>query len=389
MSLFSKVYEHPVSSSTLLKALRIRLPYSLPLYRRLQSQIRSPHAHVLATFPPGESQEAKNDPQELGLVPQCFAAVFFDRSVRPETEMWAFVSGEMPEHDHGADKSTSNSSPSISTFHPLFTTPSTLSCPNCTSAFLSVLAYASTLEIPDVAPENKPAYQLALANATVSREIGLAQHKSITSASYLAHLLCRSVITLGTLHSSLRTVLTTNNVVRTEFPGLEMPYRKFIFRKSDFPALGALPEGLRWGAVRAQDLKVIQASTSIPRSSRTLLSLKSAAIYPKDSESPIAWAFLGLDGSLTSLHVQATYRGQGLAKAVTTKLFREHMSSNEKEGEQDEWAHADVFEGNVQSEGVCKSLGGKAFWTVFWVRLDLDRAKVTNSEAGSQVCTSF
>lgn len=37
----------------------------------------------------------------------------------------------------------------------------------------------------------------------------------------------------------------------------------------------------------------------------------------------IAWAFLGVDCSLSSLHVEPQHRGKGLAKSVTRKLFEE------------------------------------------------------------------
>lgn len=116
----------------------------------------------------------------------------------------------------------------------------------------------------------------------------------------------------------------------------------------------------------------------------------------------IAWAFLGLDGSLTSLHVEPPHRGKGLAKAVCRRLFgRLREEGGEmgfrplplplplptavvRDGAEDEAAaggevsdgeeglvHSDVAEGNVESAGVAKGLGGQVGWRVRWVGVDL------------------
>jgi len=107
--------------------------------------------------------------------------------------------------------------------------------------------------------------------------------------------------------------------------------------------------------------------------------LPSLAIYPgkpgkvghDDTEAPVAWAFVGLDGSLTTLHVEPEYRGQGLAKALTTKLFRECMDGFWEEAYRTKLAHGYVIAGNEASEGMCRSLGGRSEWECYWVRVDL------------------
>ena len=79
---------------------------------------------------------------------------------------------------------------------------------------------------------------------------------------------------------------------------------------------------------------------------------------------------LGPDGSLTSLHCevrvyhilfnhrphcqQESHRGRGFAKAVALKLFQERTA----DFGQEKLHHADVGTRNLQSQGVCKSLGG-------------------------------
>ena len=62
------------------------------------------------------------------------------------------------------------------------------------------------------------------------------------------------------------------------------------------------------------------------------------------------------------MRVQEEYRGRGLAKAVTSNLFRLHLPKFGPE----RIAHADVALDNIQSQGVCKSLGGAEGWIVYW-----------------------
>ncbi|RFU25339.1 hypothetical protein B7463_g10998, partial [Scytalidium lignicola] len=100
---------------------------------------------------------------------------------------------------------------------------------------------------------------------------------------------------------------------------------------------------------------------------RTMILLPSAAVVSKTG-SPIAWGFLGPDGSLTSLHCEEEYRGKGLAKAVAQKLFRERVKDFGPDG----FCHADVAEDNMRSQGVCRSLKGSAVWTTYWTWIDIN-----------------
>jgi hypothetical protein len=90
--------------------------------------------------------------------------------------------------------------------------------------------------------------------------------------------------------------------------------------------------------------------------------------YDSKTGKLVAWAFIAMDGSLASLHVEEPYRGLGLAKAITVSLFRAHLSKFGSPGDNDGngLAHADVALGNVSSHAVCKSLGGRAAWVVYW-----------------------
>lgn len=104
----------------------------------------------------------------------------------------------------------------------------------------------------------------------------------------------------------------------------------------------------------------------------------------------IAWVFLGVDCSLSSLHVDPQHRGKGLAKAVTRKLFKElakdplSVGSRPLEGHTIAdgvetgagWAHADISIDNLESAGVMRGLGGKDGWRVRWVNVDLERVGI-------------
>lgn len=144
-----------------------------------------------------------------------------------------------------------------------------------------------------------------------------------------------------------------------------------------------LPPGFKYGKVEAKDYSLVKSRTQIPRQDRTLCKLPSVAIYPTNTSSttqePVAWGFLGLDASLTTLHVEPAYRGLGLAKSLSLKLFSDDMefycqhnpASTGKDYTQERYAHADVAIDNKASQGVCESLGGKWNFEVFWIRVDL------------------
>lgn len=95
--------------------------------------------------------------------------------------------------------------------------------------------------------------------------------------------------------------------------------------------------------------------------------LPSAAVVDKTTDALAAWAFLGADGSLTHLYVEEAYRGQGLAKAVSLKLYHEEIPNYGS----DSYAHADVEIQNEESQGVAKRLGGDQLWTIHWYVCDL------------------
>jgi hypothetical protein len=189
--------------------------------------------------------------------------------------------------------------------------------------------------------------------------------------TYMRHLLLPKVVLLGAGHHQIVQICRDTGLVCKEFPGADSELNKFVFKLSDLPATRDLPEGLRWGEIREQDIEIVTTRTDIPRSTKMLLSLKNVGVFEEESNKAVAWAFLGLKGSLTTLHTEPEYRGRGLAKAVAARIMRQHAPGLAVDNEGNAWSHADVYVGNEQSESVCKSLGGKALWRHFLVRIDL------------------
>lgn len=342
-----QVYEHPASSGTLQNALKAALPYSINLVYRTQHPNRTRDAHILSTFSPSIIE-----------TPQCWAAAYLDRSMRPETELWIFTPGENPAHC---------SIPPLSSEQEF--------CSSCRHAVLSLLDYMATFPIPPMHPENLPALELAKEHEKqhpVPRPDGT---YALSPGTYMRHLLLPNVVTLGCCHQAVVQICHEVGILRPEFPGIDADLNKFLFKISDLPETKDLPEGLQWGDIRERDFNVVKARTSIPRATRTLRSLNSVCVFEEATGTPVAWTFLGLDGSLTTLHTEEKYRGKGIAKAVAARIFRQYAPGLAvDQAEHNAWSHADVYVGNVQSENVCRSLGGKAMWKCYWVRIDLGKA---------------
>ncbi|KAH6637930.1 hypothetical protein C7974DRAFT_308638 [Boeremia exigua] len=337
-----EVYEHSPTSSILQKALKSSLPYSINLVYRTQHPNQSEHAHVLSTIPISATE-----------VPSCWAAAYIDRSTRPGTELWLFAAGEDPNHASRADQTL---------------------CSQCKLATLALLDYMSSLPHAPLHPDELPSLELAKQHEKEHPESGPGVIYQLSPGTYMRHLLWPGVVTLGACHHLLVSLCRDAGILREEFPGATAVLNKFLFRIEDLPAVRELPQGLRWGKMREQDLSVVQQRTSIPRATRTLMSLQSQGVFEEATDRAVAWTFLGLDGSLTTLHTEPEWRGKGVAKAIAAKIIGEYAPGLAVDERGTAWSHADVYVGNVQSESVCRSLGGKAMWKHYWVRIDLSRA---------------
>jgi hypothetical protein len=352
-----EVYEHPPTSSILQKALKSALPYSINLVYRTQHPSQSEHAHILSTIP--ESTTA---------VPKCWAAAYIDRSTRPGTELWLFAAGEDPNHSSEQPGNSSEQAGNTSN-------QSTASlCPQCKLATLSLLDHMSTLPRPPLHPDELPSLDLAKQHEKAHPESGPGVVYALSPGTYMRHLLWPGVVTLGACHHLLVSLCREAGILREEFPGANALLNKFLFRIEDLPPVKELPEGLRWGELSLRDLTTVQARTSIPRATRTLLSLRSKGVFEAATDKAVAWTFLGLDGSLTTLHTEPEWRGEGIARSVAASIISECAPGLAVDEQGTAWSHADVYVDNVQSERVCRRLGGRAMWQHYWVRVDLSKA---------------
>ena len=100
-----------------------------------------------------------------------------------------------------------------------------------------------------------------------------------------------------------------------------------------------------------------------------------ADIFDEKSGRPVAWAFVGVDSSLTTLHVEEDFRRRGLAKLLTVRLFETEMDGFWEEGQR-KLAFGYVIVGNEASAGMCKSLGGQSDWECYWLRIDLGQVSL-------------
>lgn len=189
--------------------------------------------------------------------------------------------------------------------------------------------------------------------------------------------------------------------------GLSVPYMKWLIAPPS-PAQSneshLLPDGYAFDRVRREELALTMKRTEIPKTEETLAGLGNVGIrYTKPAQQQsssnrmgegelIAWAFIGVDGSLSSLHVEPEHRGRGLAKAVCGRLFEMLAEDSmgmgfravdavgregKGEGVESElgWASSDVALENVESAGVARGLGGREGWRVRWVSVDLSRVE--------------
>lgn len=335
MGMHSHSLADPVGKGTVSQALDILrpfLPTSLPLYRRLQIG-RFFQDTVLITNLPSLDEHPSNNEQPWYLA-------FLDRAARPETEFWIFASWE-------ADIDPS--------------TPSQEASEN--ELMKTLLQHIKSLPLP------KSHHQDSLdAEASKIAKESSKDSSGLTHKDYVAHLSNPSIILLGAIHER-----TSQIIHRLGLHDWAAPNDTYIFSSlpESLPESKPLPEGLHWSQLQYSDLALVRSRTQIPRQAKTLAILPHFTIRNAE-DVPVAWAFVGLDGSLTTLHVEPEYRGKGLAKAITAKLFQEKMDWLWEDGV-DKMSHGYVIEGNDASSAVCSSLGGKNGWKAYWIRVNLER----------------
>lgn len=416
----SAIYEHD-AHALILPCLAAHLPHSISLFRRIQHGVhhKTPTARVLATFP------GANPPDDA---PWLAARVDLFRG--RETQMIVYSSLEKGHTSNKPIKTTdvipgtdgtenNNSSPSyiVSTFD-----ATQLVLDTVRDQLVSLLAYIKINLLPTYL-ESLQVSAEPLSEKTSHNGSGSTANSSETSTSKAVTLIPApppKAFLIGSLHTALFSILqktgsevfaastgSLDGSSATPVPGLRVhrfddpPYYKFFFRRAVFTqdTDSALPAGYRFhdrdGKIGVLDsqLDLVQSRTHIPRSRAQLRLMPGSAIYVdspgaaegEGEEMPIAWAFLGLDGALSTLHVEEAHRGKGLALALSKETMRRGLASegvfgagaidlqgNGKfAGEIEGWVHTEVAQYNVASRRVMEKIGGEVLSTVMWTVIEV------------------
>ncbi|KAJ5219943.1 hypothetical protein N7468_009147 [Penicillium chermesinum] len=399
-----RIYEHDAS---ILADLATELPLSITLLRRIQHGLAypSPTAKILSTFPPGAPAPS---------TPWLAARVDLFRGRETQIVLYSSL-----ENSHSKIQPVSPSSspkpagPSTSASGPA---PhhhdylvATLDVPQSTKdlardQLLALLSYVKT--------HLRPAYLTFLAAQPPALQAAQAGVALIPAPDPRAFL-------LGSLHTGLYSLLLlsgefapspSSEESQAALPGIKVhrvdnpPYEKYFFPRTCFTpredgeASGSvpLPAGYRYAdrrgrvGVLAEHLDLVQSRTHIPRSREQLSMMPGVAVYKdvdgdgEEEELPIAWAFLGLDGPLATLHVEPEHRGKGLALALSRETMRRGMNAEGpfgavRSGIVDErvarlvgdWVHTEVAAYNKASKRVMEKIGGEVRSTVMWTVIEL------------------
>jgi ribosomal protein S18 acetylase RimI-like enzyme len=327
---------------------------ALPLFRRLQFGRYLDGSYLLTnlaltTHPESErtaSSTETNGSKVTASQQGPWLAAFVDRSCRPETEVWLFGSWEASPPPSANTTSSNDAIPVL--LHSLIQAIKALGLPP------SIHSATST------SPEDEE-----------KDSVGLSRK------DYGSHISNPNITLWGAVHASTIPYLQTLGIAAGEFHSTWVANRMFVFAVHELPQR-ALPETVRWGKLSSEHFALVRSRTQIPRQEATLAVLSNIGLFPTEGSeevqrSPVAWAFVGLDSSLTTLHVEPEYRRQGLAQILTSKLLREEMDMFWEEGIE-KLGFGYVIIGNDASAGMCRSLGGKADWEVYWIRVDLSKA---------------
>ncbi|OTB06694.1 hypothetical protein M426DRAFT_106293 [Hypoxylon sp. CI-4A] len=323
----------PAELETLLRT--HHLPYALPLLRRMRFTRFlggiTEHARIL--FASGSSSSSSSSVQLTADFPgdAPFAAAYLDLSRGPETQMWLYSSLERRP---------------------------------------DALVFAASSSAP-LGREGERRNERDKETAARCARRVLAEVRRQRDAYYAGRekeeeKQSSSTILAGTLSETLRLALLNQGLV---FASVSV-FDKWIFRLDSLPEVSSpLAADMRWEAVRRGDIPLMLSRTKIRRTERTIVLLRSMAVY-RDDDTPIAWALLGPDSSLSSLHCEEEWRGRGFAKVVAVKILKDCL----KDYDDDVHCWADVAPDNPQSQAVCRSLGGKVAWIVSWSWIDLDKS---------------
>ncbi|TGO26856.1 hypothetical protein BPAE_0052g00470 [Botrytis paeoniae] len=312
-----KFYIHPQEtiSETLIPCLYEHLPYSNPIYSRMLAPHNTPSRHCLfaATFPPHAP------------IPDLYTIIFSDRSRKNESQIWVFNPLITPSYE----QPLSNEHASLLSTH-----------------LKLALVFLKNTDIPD-APglPFDPILKFACLHEVITNSLTSLSSQTSTSTPISAPLIPYHT------HWNLYLIPTAPS------PNLTPPQP---------------PASLITSRVPASHLNLVISTSTIPREPSTLLAQPSLCLLTPESEM-VAWAFIGIDGTLATLYVLPSHRGLGLATYVARELIRRFglgefsdLGFNGSSG----FVHSDVKEGNAGSEGVMRALGGKRSWESSYLWID-------------------
>ncbi|KAJ5153033.1 uncharacterized protein N7482_009511 [Penicillium canariense] len=439
-------YEHTAHSIT--PHLTTQMPYSIALLRRIQHALAHPSntAKILATFPPGATPDADTHTPWLAARVDLFRGretqIILYSSLEAQCTLLPPID-PVPRSEDAAStaanaNANANANYAVST---LSAAPAVLDLAR--AQFLAFLThvkahllpeYLSSLAASDPESSATPESAARSPGASISASpLGPLSPSAPSNPTGVALIPAPDprAFLFGTLHTGLFALLLRPGIfARVDGPadplsGLRIhrfdnpPYYKYFFKRDSFsPGSGSgsevaeensLPPGYRYHdrrgreGVLAEHLDLVQSRTHIPRSRSQLQTLPGVAIYydapgtgtgadtPTDNSSgedqaemPIAWGFLGVDGAVTTLHVEPEHRKQGLAFSLSKEVMRRGMAAEEVFGAHrvgivdgagkglvEGWAHADVAGYNNASRRVMEKIGGPVLTTVVWTVIEL------------------
>ncbi|KAJ5738403.1 Acyl-CoA N-acyltransferase [Penicillium malachiteum] len=413
-----QIYEHDDQAQTLFPILSSHLPYSISLLRRIQHGIAhpTPTAKILATFPSSAPPKTPWLAARVDLFRGRETQIILYSSLEAEHTSIQPIGPPAPAPLTGGPDPCPSSTPSTSdeekeTYSVATLTASPEQLNLVREQLLALLAYTKTNLLPE--------YLDSLPNRGEKSDEAKNDEAKASNGVPLIPAPDPKAFLIGTMHTGLYTLLLRDGVFPAPsenenedasilLPGLKVhrfdnpPYFKIFFPRKSFSMKDGeeipLPEGYRFhdrqGRIGVLDshLDLVQSRTHIPRSRAQLSIMPGVAIYhddpEKDTESgdemPIAWAFLGLDGPVATLHVEPEHRGKGLALSLTKETMRRGMDLNgvfgvkrlefadEKLGEElGSWVHTEVAQYNKASRRVMQKVGGEILTTVMWTVVEL------------------
>ncbi|KAM0799263.1 hypothetical protein BDR22DRAFT_890474 [Usnea florida] len=403
-----QTYTHPNPLTTLAPHLLHHLPHSLPLLRRIQFHISSPSARTIATFPASSPSSSCSPP------PSSFSATWVDRTRAPLTECWMFSTYEtlplsQQQHPHQQQRQEEEQEQAKeaakSQCLALLADIARSSPPPSPHPRSSVMVIGSLNEelLPIIG--GAEAVKRLIPQDVVARDIPIPSTTNEHAESEE-----EEEEEEGADQSKRKSKNKKKKKKRDIITSISIPYQKYLIApitlQSSHPSpplpptytLTTIPQTVH---ALAQQGCLGVLHTSSPPSPPSHAS-SSPHARNQNQTTLIAWCFLSPDGSLSSLHVEGAHRGRGIAKAVCRGLVR-RLRGDERgvgfravgedgDGDRDGgdggrkvvdaaprgpygagegWAHSDVAEGNVESAGVARGIGGREGWRVRWVGVDL------------------